>query len=508
MLLAGLSLCPASQAAESAQRIQEMIRQGDLVAALSLLRQSLEKSPRDGGLYNLQGVIQAQQGDSAGSEASFKRALELAPLLEGAYLNLGHLYQERFPKEPSARDNALRVYAQLLSFEPDNNEANYQSAVLFMQKERYASSLQHLSKLPPDVQARSQVLSVRCGDYAGFGEEAKAAEVADQMLRSPDLAEPDVTMLLPLLARQKKTALAVRLLEGLEKRELVSFASLHSLGLLYRQEGRLEEARRVLLQAAQMQPVSVPVLLELAQVANDQHDSTGALGYLAHARDLEPHNAAIQFFWGMVCVEQNLTHEAFDALAKAVSLEPNNAYYNYALGAVALTSDQARQAIPYFQKYCELRPNDPRGRLALGIAYFDNHDDDNALDTITSIKENPETAAGAHYYLGRIANQKGDYEEAVRQLQRALQGYPDYADAYAELGLIHLKRKEYPQAEEALDRALQINPTGYVANLNLMILYQRTKDPREEEQAKRFELVKEERAKRMKEFLRTIKVEP
>jgi len=243
-------------------------------------------------------------------------------------------------------------------------------------------------------------------------------------------------------------------------------------------------------------------------VANAQHDSTAALGYLAHARDLDPHNAAIHFFWGMICVEQNLIHEAFQALEKAVSLDPNNAYYNYALGTVALQSDQARQAIPYFQKYCELRPHDPRGRLALGSAYFNSHDDDSALKTIAPLAAYPETAAGAQYYLGRIANQQGNYEEAIRHLQLSLQANSNYADAYAELGLIHLKRKEYPQATKALEKALQINPDSYLANLNLLILYQRSQDPRQTEQAKRFDLLKEERARRVKESLRTIQVEP
>src|SRR5437660_9081693 len=54
----------------------------------------------------------------------------------------------------------------------------------------------------------------------------------------------------------------------------------------------------------------------------------------------------------------------------------------------------------------------------------------------------PETASGAHFFLGRIANQEGDSTEAVRELRLALEGDPNYADAHAELGRVHLNRKE------------------------------------------------------------------
>jgi hypothetical protein len=44
-------------------------------------------------------------------------------------------------------------------------------------------------------------------------------------------------------------------------------------------------------------------------VAHDQKDYTGTWGYLAHARELQPNNASIHFFWGIVCIEQDLVVE-------------------------------------------------------------------------------------------------------------------------------------------------------------------------------------------------------
>jgi tetratricopeptide (TPR) repeat protein len=502
------TLSPGAQSADSVKKIQQLLEAGDTASAQALLSQALRESPNGGGLYNLQGVLKAQEGDFASAEASFRKAIELEPHLEGAYLNLGRLYQEHVAKDPGAREKALGVYAALLGFAPGHREANYQIAALLMQKGLYTASLQHLARLPATAQSHSQALSIRCGDYAGLGQHDKAKHAAELMLHGTGLAEADVTSILPILASRKETAIALDLLQGLAVRQFASFDSLRSLGLLYRGTGRLAEAREALEAAAQLEPDSVPNLLDLARVADDQKDYRGALGYLAHARALEPGNAAVHFLWGMTCVQENLAEEAYQALKKAASLDPQNAYYIYAVGAVAMQRDDASESIPYFQKYCELKPRDRRGRLALGAAYFNSFDSEKAAKVLDTVIDDPETAAGAHYYLGRIANRQGDYAEAVRHLRIALKAYPDYADAYAELGSIHLKQKQYPQAEEALQKALKLRADSYTANLNLLILYQRIGSPKAEEQAKRFEQVKEERAQRAREFLRGIRVEP
>jgi tetratricopeptide (TPR) repeat protein len=504
----GITLYAAAQSPDTVQRIQQLLQAGDPAEAQSLLSQALREAPTSGGLYNLQGVLEAQKGDVAGAVANFRKAIQLAPRLEGAYLNLGHLYQEQVPKDPAARGKALSVYASLLQFAPDHLEANYQSAVLLMQMRLYRESLDHLTKLPEEARSHPQTLSVRCGDYAGLDQFDKATKAADQMLSSSSLAGADVTSILPILASQRGTALAIKLLEGLAARHLTTFDSLRTLGLLYRRSGRFVEARQALESAAMLQPNSVRNLLDLARVAEDQKDHAGALGYLAHARDLDPNNASIHFFWGMVCIEQDLAQEAYEALKKAVSLNPQNAYYNYAMGIVTMQRKDAAESIPYLKKYCELKPQDPHGRLALGVAYFNSLDDESAQKTLSAAASNRSTAAVAYFYRGRIANREGRYPDALHDLNLALQNRPDYADAYAELGVIHLKRREYAAAEEALEKALKLNPESYAANLNLMVLYQRTKNPKAEEQAKRFAHIKEESAKRALEFMRTIGVRP
>ena len=165
-------------------------------------------------------------------------------------------------------------------------------------------------------------------------------------------------------------ALAVKLLEGLIVRQLADREGLWKLAVLYERQANLPQARETLERAEQAGSPSVDILSELARVAYQQHDRDGALGYLAHARDLDPKNAGIHFFFGVVCIELNLPLEARKSLDEAVRLEPENAYYNYALGAVAVNGRDPAQAIPYFEKYIQHKPDDPRGRFATRRGLF------------------------------------------------------------------------------------------------------------------------------------------
>jgi tetratricopeptide (TPR) repeat protein len=488
--------------------IQQLLEKGDYTAARGRLTRALKEFPNEAALNNFMGVVEVQSGNYRAGELNFQKAVEKAPKFTAAYLNLGRLYQEHAAKIPQASKKALDTYQRLLKFEPDNVEANYQSAFLLLLLDSYNSSLEHLARLPADAQRRSQALAVRCADYAALGEKVRADSTAEELARTADLSQADVTSILPVLEKCHRTDLEMKLLAALAGRNLASPSALYNLGVLYENQGEYTRAREVLERVGQQNPNSVPLLAELARVADKQGDNKGALGYLAHARDLEPNNAALHFFFGLVCVKENLAEEAYRSLKKAVTLDPNNAYYNYAFAGVAVERQDAGESIPYFKKYIELKPNDPRGRFALGAAYFYSHQDEEARSVLEGVENFPQTAAGAHYFLGRVANQQGRYADAIRELRQALGDDPKFADAYAELGLIHLKQKQYPEAEKALRQALDLNPESYTANLNLMILYQRTQDPRADAQAKRFEEIRARGAERAKEFLRTIVVQP
>jgi tetratricopeptide (TPR) repeat protein len=489
-------------------QIQQFIAQGNLAGARKLLGEATKQHPAEAGFDNLLGIIEAQEGNYEAAERSFSRATTRARKFTGAYLNLGRLYQEHSAADPQALPKALEVYRRVLQYEPDNAEANYQSATLLMRQGAYQASLDHLSRLPAEIRSSAQALSVSCADYAGLGSRERAVEAAEQLRAHPEFSEPDALTILPALTAARRDDLVVRLLEGLGERQPLSPEMMRHLGLAYERTGKLVEARAALERSVTGDRPSVPLLVELARIAHGQKDYKGALGYLAHARDLEPNNASIHFYFGQVCVDLDLIAEARSAFEKAVKLEPDNSSYNYAMGVTSAFSRDPAEAISYFENYVRLKPQDPRGKLALGAARFKAKDYDGAARPLREAVSAPETATTAHYYLGSIARERGQIDEAVGELEQALKAKPDYPDALAELGQCYLLRKEYETAERYLRRALEINPNHFAANFNLLTLYARTKDDRREAQAKNFERVERLREEKSQELLRIVEIQP
>ena len=488
-------------------KLQQIIEQGDLDSAHKELESALVAFPEDPVLYNLQGVVAAQQSDYTAAESNFKKALERAPDFVGALLNLGRLYQENPGKDPDALRKGLAVYEKILRCESSNAEALYQSALLLELRGSFQASVERLKRLPTEARSRPQALAVTCADYAGLGRTSAAFEAADEMLRAPELSEADVLIAVPVVEAHDEK-LAIKLLGGLDERKLASGAQLAHLGVLYGHARQLPRARETLERAVRAGAPEVDTLSELARIAYQQQDRQGALGYLAHARDLDPRRAAVHFFFGMVCVEMDLPLEARKSLEEAVRLDPENAYYNYALGAVAVHGPNPGEAVPYFAKYIQRKPDDPQGRFALGVAYFHMGDYEAARKELGAVAARKEITAGAHYFLGRIARQEEDLTTAESELEQAVTANPKFADSLAELAHVHIRLQQYEKARRELEQAAALDPENFRVNANLLILYQRTKDPRANAQQARFEDIKKKRSEYEQLLWRTIEIRP
>jgi tetratricopeptide (TPR) repeat protein len=504
------SALQGQQAPPSAlQQIQGLMQGGDLARARLQLMEVLKTAPRNPLALNMLGVVNAQEGQFRAAERCYLKAIGAAPDFVEAYLNLGRLYQENQHKLPDALKESLNAYESALKYDPSNVEANYQAAFVLWRRGSFRLSLDRLSRLSQAARERPQALALACADEAGMKDNGGADEIAERLLRQPDLVEADVTMITPTLLAQGQSALALRLLEGVDQRGLASRAMKRQLGLLYEQQGKLKRARATFeALAPKPEEATGPLLNDMARVAYKDKDLDGALVYLAYARKLEPENAATEFSFGVVCLEKDLVEEAYVALKKAAELEPDNPDYSFAAGVSMVGRRDVREAYAYLKKYCQLRPGDPRGHLVLGAAFFYGNDPDLAREQFESVANNRETAADAHYFLGRLANQEGKYTEAAQFLRQAIHTSPNYADAYAELGFSLVKMKEDAAAEQSLQKALKLNPANYTANLSLMMVYERTKDPRAAAQVARFSQVREQREQRVKDLMRTVEVRP
>ncbi len=508
LLLAGGLLHSESPPSQLVSRIQNLVAKGELAAARSELNDAIESGVRDPTVFNLKGVVEAQAGNYRDAEAAFQKAAGLAPRSTLIFENLGRLYQEHSPEDPQAVRKAIETYRKLLAIQPANGEGNFQLARLLAFQGAYAESESHLQRLPKETLAGPGALAVVCLDAAGKGEREKAGAAALRLVQHPDVAEADVVELASALGRARAAPVAAALLEGLAARGFASPATVRRLAEAYEDTGDFRKARETLEAFERREGVTSRGLVDLARVAFKQRDFEGALGYLAHARALEPRSAGIHFFSAIASIGLNLPVEAEKSLKEAIALDPSNPYYHYAMGAVKLQLQQPEDALPQFQAYLRARPEDPHGALFAGIARFQAQQDEEAAAELARAADRPETAAVARYFLGRIAMRQDDPDGAAREFERALAADPGYADAYAELGSTFLTEKRYPEAQKALRQALTLDPDHYRANLYQLTLYRRLGDPHAAALEAKFKNLRERQFENLKLLMRTIQVKP
>lgn len=502
----------ASRAADTYDQtilaIQKQIESGNLDQARSLIAEAARRFPHNGGVENLLGVVEIQQGNTAAASKAFSQAIAHNPRLTGAYLNLARMKMEGAATDRTVRAEALRLSLKILQLEPTNEEANYQAATIFFWNKDYRSSLAQLEKLSAAGRQKIGAQALLCADHAALGPAQAAAEAAHALAANPDLTEQDAETCLAGLRSAHRADLIDLLYSAAATRHALSPAGLRIVGLAQEAEGKFQLARTTLESAFAANPQSVDILEDLARVAKAANDNQGALGYLAHARDLQPDNAALPYEFAAVCVRMGLLAEARKALTEALRLSPDNADYNLAMGIVVSFSADPSKAIPYLTRYHSLRPKDPRGVLELGAASYRGKDYETATRWLREAVTDPTTAPDAHYYLGRIARQEGRLDVATAELKEALAMRPDQPDALAELGQISLQSRQFDQASSYFDQSLRKDPDNYGANFGLLQLYARTGDARRDQQAHRFEQIKDMKQEQEKEMMRVIEIRP
>jgi len=493
---------------QSVIAIQQKIEANDLDGARALITAANQQFRADGGLENLLGVVEIQQGHTDRAKQAFSAAIRHNPKLLGAYLNLSRIYLQTAATDAAARAEALRLSEKAALLAPDNDEAHYQAATLLTWEEKYQRSLDHLARLSAEARVQVGAEALFCADEAGLQHNEAASRHATALAANPGLTEQDAMTCLPALRAAHRADLIETIFVAAAGRHLLSAAGLRILALAQEAEGKLEQARTTLEQAFAADSAATIVLVDLTRVAKAAKDYQGALGYLAHARELAPADASLPYEFGVICLKMGLLGEARKAIEQAIKLAPENPEYNLGMGTVLSFLHDPSEALPFLDKFHALRPSDPAGTLTLGATYFRMKEYEAAGNWLKQAAISETASAEAHYYLGRIARQEGQLEDAVAQLKQSVALKPDQPEVMAELGQVDVQLKKYAEAEKLLDGALALEADSYPGNFGLLQLYARTGDARREAQSRRFDAIKGKSEEQYREMMRVIEIQP
>ncbi|NDD64130.1 MAG: tetratricopeptide repeat protein, partial [Acidobacteria bacterium] len=158
-----------------------------------------------------------------------------------------------------------------------------------------------------------------------------------------------------------------------------------------------------------------------------------------------------------VCYDQKQQYAAArQEYEKALRIDRANARYMNNLGYSCYLAGDDGQAIKWYRRGLKETPQDKRLHNNLGMAYGRKGNMSKAREHfIIAVGE-----TGAHLNLGYLFNQRGEYEESIRQYQLALNAHPESLPALGSLAQLYERTgrlREAAQVSEQYRRVVAIS---------------------------------------------------
>jgi tetratricopeptide (TPR) repeat protein len=426
--------------------------------AITLLQQILANAPTDVKAHNLMGIALTASGRLEEANSHFRRALEINPDFYPALKNLA-VNELALNRVEEARVH----FEEVLRLAPEDQVAHLSLGEIYFGHQLYAAAAQHYLKSgklldsDPNVTlrfARScfeskqgdkatealENLPQEAGGHAHFqsgvmlAQLLKYAAAAHQFeLARKDYPDPyEVGYNLTLAhVRSGNYPAAITTAQGLiaqghEKAELYNLLS-----EAYEKNDQTIEAYNALRKATQIDPQDENNYLDLIALGIDHANYPLALGIADIGLRNIPNSYRLLLQRGAVRAFRAQYTEAVEDFEQASRLDPQKDLPYFAMAMALMQTDQMAKGIEILRQRLAASPNDYLILYALG----------EGLDHLGLARGSPEE------------------KEAIGSLEKSVRlnsGFPDSRRAF---GRILLRRGDVDQAIAELEKALELDPT-------------------------------------------------
>jgi tetratricopeptide (TPR) repeat protein len=245
-----------------------------------------------------------------------------------------------------------------------------------------------------------------------------------------------------------------------------------SLGNLYLQLNRLDEAESFFRRALELNAGSAATQYGLGQVALSKRSYAQAVGYLEKALQLAPeanrlHYALAMAYRGLNNLEKAQSHLALSGTVGVRVSDPlldglqdlvKGARLHLIRGRTALEARRFSEAAAEFRKAIKEQPRSVPAHFNLGAALSQMGDLPGAIEQFKETLKLDPTHANAHYNLGLLLAQTNQTEQAITHLQAAVTASPNDSQARFLLAQELVKVRRLEEAEAELSKVVALNP--------------------------------------------------
>jgi len=195
-----------------------------------------------------------------------------------------------------------------------------------------------------------------------------------------------------------------------------------------------------------------------------------AVRELKAAVALDPESAAGHMLLGQAYVAQrslSLIAEAKAEFQQALDIDPSLFWARFYLARVYIDLGQYEKARGELERGLQDRPNVPHFLSLLGEVNRKLGKPEASLELNRKAIELDPTMSPAHYYRALAYMDLKKDDDAIRELESAIQSKHVAPEMYLTLGSLYTQRKRYAEAESVCKKAIALDPSRAEAYLNM-----------------------------------------
>ncbi len=231
-----------------------------------------------------------------------------------------------------------------------------------------------------------------------------------------------------------------------------------SLALLKNQQGRREEAQKLLDAARAKLPLSAKLLVAIGQLALSEGRYEAAIADFRKALELEPTDIAARFRLGVALRKHRKFDEAMASFEEVAKLDAGFPGLALERGLLFETSGRTDEALRAFEDALAKAPNDPDLMLRVGCGKVAAGRRKEAEVLLRKVLDQRHMSAETHHCLGRAQLLEGtNLALALRTLERAVELDPYRPEYYLYVGWAANEAGRIGVAEQALKKAIALD---------------------------------------------------
>jgi tetratricopeptide (TPR) repeat protein len=223
-----------------------------------------------------------------------------------------------------------------------------------------------------------------------------------------------------------------------------------SLGAIYFEQGKADEAYDVLMRGVQRANPERTLFANAAAAAQQLGKSSEALGLIDRALALERRDAALLALRATILRSLQRNDDALTAILEAAKADPKDPRYQLSAGNLLLSMGRTAEATTAYRAAVTLDKSLLRAWLNLGAIYQKQRLWQPATEAYENVVRLAPNDVSAHYNLGQLYYTTNQRERAEEEYRKALAKDASLPLAYLHLGELALGRKEYEKAAQLL----------------------------------------------------------